>query len=355
MAYVVQQVPRIEQLASKECVEGVRRALAGVRSLELPLEPFDRFIITVLVVCQRLERDTLPRGKQLDLAAARDCFLRALDLVATADKQFAVEAGYLGRLSYFPHDWQQVIEKRIGRWVEEYVTLPSPCDREACERLTDRQRALIAINVELSDERVVSRSDLYGKFARGKRLAAAKRGEKVGSDDQELHRTVLWGDIRIALTAVKDISKVLVIDREGRIGFGVHGARDTQPQSRTDLGNRMLSLDEEVGEGRRAPRMRTLEDQVGKRRARDPVRGDLRRGIRKTLQVFMRRELPRSTLGSARQVVLENLVALGLRDATMREVSSRSGRSESSLSRAYKLIRGELRRLHPLEDLARDL
>jgi hypothetical protein len=279
----------------------------------------------------------------------------AWDLVAEADPTLALRAGLISRLDYARGARQHLTDARIQRWTEEYVNLPGPADPTARALLTPRQETLVRLNCELSEGRTVSQRKLCDRFAQGMMLAARKRGEKPDENDPDLKPMALWAEARMVLAGAKDVLTLLYVEHDRRIGFGAHAVRDTQPQARTSTALPMLSLDEDVGDKDRGPRISKIADGSAHEPGRIVVTAEGRDAVDPAIREWLRREQPRSRPGSARRIVLQNLIPLLLKEVTLRDLSALHHRAESGLSDAMTEIKAELAKLKPLQARAEDL
>jgi len=337
---------------SRARIERVREGLRLVRANYPELEPLDLFMVSVLLESVHLERERLARKTGPRQAQLTECFFSAWDLVAAADMQLAIAAGMISRLEYAPATLQQSTKERVACWVEEYVNLPRPYERDACAALTPRRKALLAINRELSDARIVPTHKLYERIGRGMKLAAWKRGERPTSGDPEYEPQGLWLDAQLALAKPGDVLKRLYVEGDGRIGFGAHGVRDTQSLRRTAPEKKVLSLDDVIEGKEPTTRIDLIKDDTAPEPRRVAIANDQRETVWESVRLFLRRELPRSRPGSARRIVLKNLVPLLTGTIRLRDLSEQGSRSEAALSEALAGIKRELAASRGLRELA---
>ncbi len=336
-----------ERVALAPYIEATKVVIGFVRSLHTALTPIDRFMIGTLFVCGRLERQRLSRNQQVDPKQLLECWYMAWHVMALADPALALEAGIRSRLFYPEVDLKFATAKLVNRWVDEYVSLPSQCEHEACDRCDPRQLVLIELRCQLSNQRIVPFKKFYGRFKQGIVLAALDRGERPDENDPDLEPLAQWADVRMVLAEAEKaetdaVLKLLYVEWDGRIGFGAHAVRDTQDTARTALKERTYSLDAPFETDGSDSEVITLEDKGAKERKRDPSVRDERRATRRGLREYVRRELPGARRPSARRGLLEHLLFLSMRRTTMRAVSRKTGYSESTLSEAYEVIRQEL-------------
>jgi len=290
------------------------------------LRPEDRLGLGVLTLACELQFHSKPKYGERAKDGLVDFLTLALGSIVHFDPDLAREAGAIPRV-HVPTD---VAIERVLPWFLEWwiswdaatAVLPPMI----VDRLSERYQGIRIIYESIRERRMEPWSRLRVAIRYGVRQSKDRGARSTGdsrSDDVQI--ATGW----VLAAGARDITELMMFARDGRVTVSPRAVRDALGKPRAPDGDPLsgpwVQVDREPDRTRGAEvRLREAEALAA-------------------LQAVAAKRHARARKGSARQVVLEHLADLLLRELTIADLARRSGHQAKRLHQAFQEERANLR------------